>query len=253
MRPPTQRVAGLTCARSTRRCETLPSAVALFRNSGHASRVQHQKDGATLQRRVLRTASEAYLKSGIARSPLQWSHIVHRVRDPSWKPVVSTGMAGEQQVRGHGGHGHHHHRKDKEQNTRSEEGATAIRPTRTPASATSGGVLPTSPGASSHGLASHSHSTNYYYSPTTPPPQFLLYPSNMVPQPAGQVPAGTGSDSAPGMQPQMQPVPVYMVAAPQFVMPTSSPPPSGRRHHRSNHHSDMPRPHHSGKSPRNPP
>ncbi|KAJ3479877.1 hypothetical protein NLI96_g8761 [Meripilus lineatus] len=153
------------------------------------------------------------------------------------------------------GHAHNHHRKDKEHNTRSEGGATAVRPTRTPASATSGGVLPTSPGASSHGLASHSHSTNYYYSPTqaTPPAQYILYPSNMIPQPVGQVPAGTGSDSSPGMQPQMQPMPIYMVAAPQYVMPSSSPPPSGRRHHRSHHHSDMPRPHHSGKSPRNPP
>ncbi|THH27156.1 hypothetical protein EUX98_g7036 [Antrodiella citrinella] len=55
--------------------------------------------------------------------------------------------------------------------------ATAIRPTRFPASATSGGAMPTSPGASSHGGGSYSYS--YYYS--TPQPLYV-YPSAVSPQ-----------------------------------------------------------------------
>lgn len=45
------------------------------------------------------------------RSPLQWSGIVHRVRNPTSIPGAGK-MAGSQQVRahshGHGGHHHHH-------------------------------------------------------------------------------------------------------------------------------------------------
>lgn len=137
------------------------------------------------------------------------------------------------------GRRHHHHRR--EHHPRSEGGATAIRPTRTPASATSGGVLPTSPGASSHGLDSHSYSCNYYYSPQQP---LYLYPQ-AIPQPIKHEQGG-GSPPPPEMP---QPVPVIMMAAPGTYMMPISP---AKGHHRPNHHQHMSRPHPSRHPPHDP-
>lgn len=120
--PTTQRLAGLTCA-STRPCETRFPTVA-----ASASTATHWNTSGRSQSRVLRTSSAAHLKSGYTRSPLQWSHIAHRVRNPSWKPVVMAGS--EQQVRGHGGHGHHHHHHDNTYLTSSNKSDPGVRITR---------------------------------------------------------------------------------------------------------------------------
>lgn len=138
MRLPTaQRLAGLTCARSGattfRPCETVAftSNTASSTTTTITASSYRTRDGsARSQHRVLRTASQAHLKSGIRRSPLQWSHIAHTVRNPDWKPVVSSGMAGDHQIRGHGGHEHHHHHHDNTYLTSSNKSDPGVRITR---------------------------------------------------------------------------------------------------------------------------
>lgn len=111
----TQRLAGLTC----RPCETTLFPTVPSTSSWNTSIAEPS------QTRVLRTASAAHIKSlGTRRSPLQWSHIAHRVRDPSWR------MAGDQQVRRHGGHGHHHHHHDNTYLTSSNKSDPGVRITR---------------------------------------------------------------------------------------------------------------------------
>lgn len=109
--------------------------------------------------------------------------------------------------------------------TGSDGATTAIRPTRFPASATSGGVIPTSPGASSHGGGSYSYS--YYYS--TPQPLYV-YPSTVSPQ--LRRPDVPGSPHPPDVQ---QAVPVYMLATPAPLVlpasPTHRSPGHQHRHH----------------------
>ncbi|TCD69078.1 hypothetical protein EIP91_008976 [Steccherinum ochraceum] len=117
--------------------------------------------------------------------------------------------------------------------TGESEGITAIRPTRTPASGTSGGIQPISPGASSHGQGSHSYAYSYYY--PTPQPMYV-YPSAVSPQHRrSDGPSGT---PLPDVQ---QAVPVYMLATPAPLMLPASPNHRSPRHHRSTHHHSIPK------------
>lgn len=64
------------------------------------------------------------------------------------------------------------------------EATTAIRPTRTPMTATSAGLAYMSPGASSHGLGRHSVSYSWYSSSPQQQPWQAMYASEMsTPQP----------------------------------------------------------------------
>lgn len=76
------------------------------------------------------------------------------------------------------------------------DAATAIRPTRTPASLTTHGglVRAASPGASSHGQAPHSFSTQYFYAPQP----LYVYPGAVAPTAPGQPGAGTGAGQTNG-------------------------------------------------------
>ncbi|KAI0077748.1 hypothetical protein K474DRAFT_1049566 [Panus rudis PR-1116 ss-1] len=99
-------------------------------------------------------------------------------------------------------------------------GPTISRPVRSPASATSGGNLP-SPGVSSHGHGVHNMSTSYYY------PGFPYYPM--------MVPPKQRSDSDVPVSPQ---VPVVLWPGPNGTLSPvrfQSPPP-GHKHHHSHHH-----------------
>lgn len=81
-----------------------------------------------LQKRVLLTATAALqsrhlpttaaTSAAARRSPLQWSHIAHRIRSPSFLPSVGAmakgpvpaGFQARPHSHGHShGHGHHHH------------------------------------------------------------------------------------------------------------------------------------------------
>lgn len=132
-------------------------------------------------------------------------------------------------------------------NTAGSEVATAIRPTRTPASATSAGVVPPSPGASSHGKGSHAYSYSYYYSSPQP---LYVYPSAVSPQmvpPQLRRPDGSGSPP----QELAQAVPVYMLATPApIMMPSPQHHRSSSRNHRPGHHHPMPKMTSPNKSPK---
>ncbi|KAH8104024.1 hypothetical protein BXZ70DRAFT_678940 [Cristinia sonorae] len=124
---------------------------------------------------------------------------------------------------------HSHSRSRPHRNhTAASDVVTAIRPSRTPASATSGGVVPTSPGASSHGRGSHAYSYSYYYSNPQP---LYVYPAAVSP------PRRPDANLNSGSQELQQALPVYMLAAPgPLVLPASPNHRSSGRHHRSNHH-----------------
>ncbi|KAL4252860.1 hypothetical protein ABKN59_003572 [Abortiporus biennis] len=103
-------------------------------------------------------------------------------------------------------HHHHHHHHD---------GVAAVRPSR--GSATSGGVGPTSPGASS-GMNPYAY--NYYYQQPHP---VYVYPTAAVSPPRVRSPDGQAVMSS---IPE-QAVPVYMLAPAPLVVPSS--PPKGSR------------------------
>ncbi|CAL1715296.1 unnamed protein product [Somion occarium] len=96
---------------------------------------------------------------------------------------------------------HRHHRSPT-----SIDAVTAIRPTRTPMTATSAGMVPTSPGASSHGHGHHSYTCSYYYNHDGPRPLYL-YPSAVAPKAPG------GEEGAMAKPDITQVQPVYIIAA----------------------------------------
>lgn len=128
-------------------------------------------------------------------------------------------------------HHHHHHHKQVSSYSRprhryqhfsppsSMDAATAIRPARTPMSATSEGVMPTSPGASSHGRGNQSIAYSYYGSQP-----MYVYPAQMP-----VVSRGMETTRSPKAE-RRPTMPIYMMAVP----PTFGKHRSNRHHH--HHH-----------------
>lgn len=94
------------------------------------------------QSRVLLTASPANPRGGQQqhqqsqaasplRSPLQWSNIAHRARNPTYSPPTVSMAGSQQQVRAHShGHGGHHHHHDTTFLTSANKSDPGVRITR---------------------------------------------------------------------------------------------------------------------------
>lgn len=112
-----------------RQCESA-STNALSGITTSSNTVARTASGGSSQRRVLLTTRRQY--SPLERSPHQWSHIAHSIRNPRF---LSSGAAmaknQDTQVRRQGhSHGHHHHHHDNTYLTSSNKSDPGVRITR---------------------------------------------------------------------------------------------------------------------------